>query len=617
MDTPSVSCEAMANILTERQLRRINMRWILATLMVLLVNACASAAARQPNVVLIVIDDLGRNDLGCYGSKFFKTPNIDALATTGAKFSQAYAACPVCSPTRAAIMTGKFPARLHLTDWLPGRGDRPDQKLARPKIRQELPLEEVTLAEHFKRAGYTTAHIGKWHLGGEGFGPSQQGFDVNIAGDHTGTPKSYFAPFKGMTGLEQSTDGEYLTDRLTAEAVKFIEGHREKPFFLYLPHYAVHTPLRAKPETIAKYPGEPTHGRQSHPVYAAMVESMDESVGRIITALDDLKLREQTIVIFTSDNGGLATLEGMKHAPTINSPLREGKGYLYEGGIRVPLIVSWPKSIASHENATITSSYDLLPTLLDLCGVPAAEDIDGISIASALKEKHTQSRGPLFWHYPHYSNQGGKPGGAIRDGEYKLIEFYDTGRRELFHVANDMGEGRNLAADKPEIVKGLAEKLAAFRKETNAQEMTNNPNYVPNPQDKQGIVTLAAKDASVTGTQLRYEPLPHKNTLGYWVNVSDQAQWNFTISTPGSFRVEVLQGCGKGQGGSDVNVVIAEQTLSFVVEDTGHFQNFIARDVGAIRIEKPGTYTLSIEPQKKAAGAIMDVRHVRLLPMKP
>jgi arylsulfatase A len=592
------------------------MRISLAVLLLLLGCSFARAEETRPNVVLIVIDDLGRNDLGCYGSTYFKTPNIDALAGEGARLTQAYAACPVCSPTRAAIMTGKYPARLHLTDWLPGRDDRPDQRLARPMIRQALPLEEVTLAERFKEAGYATAHIGKWHLGGEGFGPREQGFDLNVAGDHTGTPRSYFAPFTGMPGLEKAEDGEYLTDRLTTEAEAFIEAKKDQPFFLYLPHYAVHIPLKAKQAILKKYPGEPKHGQQSHPTYAAMIESMDDSVRRIVEKLDELKLRERTIVVFTSDNGGLATLEGAPFAPTINSPLREGKGYLYEGGIRGPLIVSWPSKIARQVNDTITSSIDLTPTLLELCGIKAAEKIDGVSIAPALRDKKTLERDAIYWHYPHYANQGSKPGGAVREGDYKLIEFYETGRRELFNVATDQGEGRNLAAEKPELVARLAEKLAAWKKDASAQEMKPYPAYVPHPQDKGGVVTLPASKADVTGTQLRFEPLPHKNTLGYWVDVNDKARWEFTITTPGKFKVEVLQGCGKGHGGSEVNVVVADQVVRFTVEDTGHFQNFLRRPIGEVTIDKTGRYSLSVEPQKKPGGAVMDLRAVMLTPVE-
>jgi arylsulfatase A-like enzyme len=427
-----------------------------------LCGSSSPAAERPPNVVLIVADDLGWRDLGCYGSTFHKTPHIDQLAKDGIRFTEFYAACPVCSPTRASIMTGRYPQRMNMTDWLPGRPDRPDQKLKRPVIRQELPLEEVTIAEALKARGYATALVGKWHLGGEGFEPQKQGFDFNVGGEHIGTTRSYFAPFKNkqgvMPGLENAAEGEYLTDRLTADAEKFIETNKDKPFFLYMPHYAPHTPLVAKPEILAKYKGPPVHGRQSHPTYAAMLESLDESVGRIVKKLDDLKLADNTIVIFTSDNGGLATLEGMPFAPTNNAPLREGKGYLYEGGIRVPMIVKWPGTVkADTTTAEMGCSIDFYPTILDATGIAAKPmssmpAVDGTSLLPVLKGgKHPDPNRTLHWHYPHYANQGSKPGGAIRYGNFKLIEFYEDGRKELFDVRNDPSESRNLIKEKDEL----------------------------------------------------------------------------------------------------------------------------------------------------------------------
>jgi arylsulfatase A-like enzyme len=593
--------------------------WTLRLAVALTVPFLFTATARaadNPNVVIILIDDLGQRDLGCYGSRYYHTPNIDRLASEGLRFTDAYAACPVCSPTRAALLTGCYPQRFNLTDWLPGRGDRPDQKLLRPKINQQLPLEAVTLAEALKPAGYATGHIGKWHLGGKGFGPQQQGFDSNIAGDETGTALSYFAPFRNkagryMPGLEKAPDGEYLTDRLTAEAEKFLEQNKEKPFFLYLAHYAVHTPLRAKPEVVAKYKaGKP--GTQGNPVYAAMVESMDDSVGRIMKKLDELKLTDRTLVIFTSDNGGLATLEGMPAAPTNNAPLREGKGYLYEGGIRVPLIVRGPGLRKPGTASEVPAcSIDLFPTALEVCGVKSEAKVDGVSLLPVLKGGDVK-REALYWHYPHYANQGSRPGGAVRSGNYKLIEFYENGRRELYDVKRDLSENRNLAEDKPEVVKELAAKLAAWRKEVGAKMMTPNPDYVPNPQAANGTISLPARTAEVYGVQLRFEPLPHKNTLGFWSRVEDWASWEFTVTKPGTFTVEILQGCGKGQGGSEVELSVGEQTLKFTVEDTEGFQNFKDREIGKLKIDKAGRYTLVVKPRKKAAGAVMDLRAVTL-----
>ncbi len=579
------------------------------------------AAETKPNVVLILADDLGWADLGCYGSKFHQTPNLDRMAAEGVRFTYGYSACPVCSPTRAAVLTGQYPQRFNLTDWLPGRGDQPAQRLKRPAIRQELPLEAVTLAEILKDAGYVTGHIGKWHLGGEGFGPLQQGFLSNIGGDYTGTPLSYFAPYqrngKAMPGLDNAPDGEYLTDRYAAEAEKFLEQNREKPFFLYLPHNAVHTPIKAPPETVAKFAPAAEKlgvGTQRNPVYAAMLSHLDDAVGRVLKKLDDLKLSENTLVIFTSDNGGLATLEGMPAPATINSPLREGKGYLYEGGIRVPLLVKWPGHIKPAVNTTAVNSIDLVPTVTEIClGKPAA-GVDGTSLAPLLTRSEKLAERDLFWHYPHYANQGSRPGAAVRSGDFKLIEFYETGRRELFNVVQDVGESRNLAVDQPAVVEELAKKLNAWRRQVAAQMMTPNPNYLPNPQAADGTITLPASKADVSGIMLRFEPLPHKNTLGFWVNPQDSASWQFEATKPGKFEIEALQGCGKGSGGSEVEFAVGDQKVVMTVEDTGHFQNFVPRKIGVIEIKTPGRHTLTVRPQKKPGVAVMDLREVKLLP---
>jgi arylsulfatase A-like enzyme len=580
----------------------------------------ASVRAAPPNVVLILMDDLGGRDVGCYGSTYYRTPHIDRLAANGVRFTDAYAACPVCSPTRASILTGKYPARLHLTTFLPGRPDRPDQRLLRPVINQHLPLEEVTLAKALKGAGYTTGHVGKWHLGGPGFLPTDQGFDLNVAGGAMGAPPTYFAPFKNgrgqfLPGLENAPGGEYLTDRLTGEAERFIESNKDRPFFLYFAHYAVHIPLMAKPEIVAKYPAGGKAGTQNNPIYAAMVESMDDSVGRVMKKLADLGLTERTIIIFTSDNGGLSVLEGPNTPATTNAPLREGKGYLYEGGIREPFIVAGQGvTKPGTKCSTPVCSIDLFPTVLELCGVKSEAKIDGVSIAPLLRGEAMERGDVLYWHYPHYSNQGGRPGGAIRSGEMKLIEFYETGRRELYDLSRDTGETRNLAGERPEVVQLLASNLNRWLQSVDAQMMKPNPKYVPNPQAADGTVTLPAKTADVHGTQLRFEPSPHKNTLGCWFQIEDSASWAFEVTKAGKFRVEVLQGCGAGQGGSTAEVSVADQPLTFTIEDTGGFQNFKPRDIGTVRLEKPGRYALTVKPTSKAKAAVMDVRQVRLLP---
>ena len=581
-------------------------RLLTIALAVGLVTALArpAAAATKPNVVLILIDDMGQRDCGCYGSDFFRTPNIDKLASQGMRFTDAYAACPVCSPTRAALLTGKYPARLNLTDWLPGRGNRPDQMLDCPVINQHLPLEEVTLAEVLKKAGYFTAHVGKWHLGGDGFGPTDQGFDVNIAGDQTGTPRSYFAPFRNksgkMPGLEDAPDGQYLTDRLAAEAAKLIAGHKDRPFFLYLPHYAVHTPLRAKKDVIANYPNDYAGGRQSNPVYAAMVESMDDAVGTVMAALDEHGLAENTLVIFTSDNGGLATTEGGKFGATYNGPLQAGKGFLYEGGTREPFIVRYPGVVKPGSTSDVpVSSIDVFPTVLAACGVSSDVEVDGVSILPVLTGG-TVDRDALYWHYPHYSNQGGNPGSSVRSGDYKLIEFFEDGRRELYNVRQNPGETKNLIEADPAKASELFDKLTAWRESVGAKMMTPNPNYVPNPQAENGTIVLRAKTARIHGIQLRYEPLPHKNTLGFWTRKDDSASWEFTVTKPGTFAVEVLQGCGKGSGGAEVDVAVGGKRSTFTVEDTGGFQNFKPRTIGTVTIDKPGRHDADRDAEDEA-----------------
>jgi hypothetical protein len=442
---------------------------------------------------------------------------------------------------------------------------------------------------------------------------------VNVAGDQTGSPRSYFAPFrdrsgKFMPGLEQAPDGEYLTDRLTAEAERFIEQNRGRPFFLYLAHYAVHIPLRAKEELVAHYRAGGKPGTQNNPIYAAMIESVDESVGRVLRKLDELHLAGRTLVVFTSDNGGLCTTEGPNTPSTINAPLREGKGYLYEGGLRVPLAVRWPGVTKPGTVSRVpVSSIDLFPTVLEACGVKGDAKPDGVSLVSLLKGGGL-GREALYWHYPHYSNQGGRPGGAVRAGPWKLVEFSETGRRELFDLSADPGETRNQAEAKQDLVRELAAKLDAWRRDVGAQETRPNPDYVPNPQAADGTVNLPARTADVQGVQLRYEPLPHKNTLGYWTRADDSASWEFQLTRPGRFTVEVLQGCGTGQGGSTVEVAVAGQSLTFTVEDTGGFQNFTARAIGTVTLEKPGRYTLTVKPTKKAKSAVMDLRAVTLKP---
>jgi arylsulfatase A len=430
----------------------------------------------RPNVVLILADDFGWTDLACYGSKLYLTPNIDRLARDGVKFNQAYSACTVCSPSRAALLTGKYPARLHITDWIPGLPPE-NPKLLVPDWTKHLPLEEISLARRFKSAGYATASIGKWHLGGEEFYPDKHGFDVNLAGTDAAATKSYFAPYKIVT-LPEGPDGEYLTDRLGAEAVKFIGQHQNHPFFLYLPHFAVHLPVQGKNEKVKAYRSRlRPELTQTNAGYAAMVESLDDAVGRLRTRLDELNISTNTIVVFASDNGG-------RVPTTSNLPLRVGKGSCYEGGTRVPLIVFWPGvTKANSVCETPVIGMDLYPTLLEMVGQKVeGTAMDGVSLVSLLRGDGKLKRDELFWHYPHYQHYqlgGTTPYGAIRKGDFKLIEFFDDMRVELYNLKDDLGEQHNLATQMPEKVDALRQRLHAWRKEVGAQMPARNPAYNP------------------------------------------------------------------------------------------------------------------------------------------
>jgi arylsulfatase A-like enzyme len=443
----------------------MNRREFLASL-----PAVAAAQRRQQptNVILIVVDDWGWTDLGCYGSRYYRTPNIDRLASQGIRFTQAYSACTVCSPSRAAILTGKYPARLHITDWIPGH-QRPDAKLRPPDWTQHLPLDEVTIAEALKPVGYATAHIGKWHLGGPEFYPDHQGFDCNIGGTHRGQPPSYFSPYRIPT-LEDGPEGEYLTDREAAEAIRFIRQNRSKPFFIYLPHYAVHTPLQAKKDMIEKYRRLAEAGdSQGSPIYAAMIESMDESVGRVLAMLDELGLADRTAVILTSDNGGL-------ERRTSNAPLRAGKGTAYEGGVRVPFIVRWPGVTKAGSTCHVpVIGMDVYPTVLEIAGVKPPKAIDGLSIVPLLQGATRIGRDVLYWHYPHYHSMGATPYGAVREGDLRYIEWQEDGHFELYDLKSDIGERQNLADSRPTDVKRLAKRLADWRQQVGAQMALPNP----------------------------------------------------------------------------------------------------------------------------------------------
>jgi len=444
----------------------------------------AASTVRPPNIVLILVDDLGWRDLGCYDGAMFETPHIDGLARDGLRFTQAYANCPVCSPSRAALMTGKSPARSGFTGHITaiGRHRHPEgSRLLPPDDKLYLPLEERTLAETLKDAGYTSASIGKWHLGPEGFWPEDQGFDVNVAGWTHGSPPSYVYPYTdpkkewnpSIPTLHGGEEGEYLTDRLTNEGISFIESHREHPFFLYLTHYAVHTPLQAPKELIRKYENKlEGHGNTIDPVYAAMVENLDTNVGRVLHTLRRLGLEKDTLVVLASDNGGLL-------GSSSNAPLREGKGWLYEGGIRTPLILRWPGHIPA---ATVSEEpvigCDLFSTLVDVGGgTQPGVSLDGVSLAPLWQGAEHLDREALYWYYPHYQGKAQRPGAAIRKGRYKLIETYDPEEIELYDLEADLSEQHNLAQAMPDTTAALLEDLREYLRRVEAIPPTPNPAY--------------------------------------------------------------------------------------------------------------------------------------------
>lgn len=456
----------------------------------------------RPNVLFILVDDLGYSDLGCTGSKLHETPNIDQLAREGVFFSAAYAACPVSSPSRAAIITGKYPARINLTDYIPGNqanGPHKDQQLESLPFKQHLDLSEIGIAEAFQRNGYSTFFAGKWHLGEKAeYYPEHFSFEENKGGNRTGHPAGgYFSPYKNPQ-LTDGPVGEYLTDRLTNEVIGFLQQVGNKPFFAYLSYYTVHRPLQAKSEKIEKYEKkketmqfpdsefvkkEKIYHKQYQNIsdYAAMIETLDDNVGLLMQTLEELGLDENTIVVFTSDNGGMATSKQTNNISTSNLPLRAGKGYLYEGGIRVPLFIRWKRGIEKAKSCSIpVTGTDFYPTLLDLCGLPLIPEQhrDGISIKPILQGNNIDKR-PIFWHFPHYSGGlGGRPSAAIRLGDYKLIEFFEDNHVELYNVVNDVSEQHDLSEINLDIVNFLRSELHEWYKKVNALMPVKNTYYV-------------------------------------------------------------------------------------------------------------------------------------------
>lgn len=509
-----------------------------------------SKNTKAPNIVFFLVDDLGWKDVGCYGSEFYETPNIDKLAKQGVKFTNAYAACHVCSPTRASILTGKYPARMNLTDWLPGRNDFAYQKLQNVEVIQHMPYDETTLAEALKEKGYSTAIFGKWHLGDAPSDPTKHGFDMHTpAGWSKGWPLAYDAPFK-LAGYD-GNPGEYLTDRLTTDALQYIEDHRDKPFFLFLSHFAVHDPIEGRKDLVEKYKkklaslpedkrppylleGNPdsdplTIGerlsllkdpaydgfsqlprgtvkikqRQDNVQFAAMVEAMDESMGRVMDKLKAIGIEDNTIVIFASDNGGMAAgnfgrpskvlnpATPDKHFSTSNLPLRGAKGWLYEGGIRVCAVVKWAgeKKAGSECDVPIVST-DFYPSILEMAGLPQLPEqhMDGKSFVPLLKGKKDIGRDAIYWHFPHYSNHGMQsPGGAVRFKNFKLIEYYENNTVQLFDLDKDLGELNDISKQNPAKVKELRDMLHQWRESVHAKMMPPNPEYVAGKEPWKGF----------------------------------------------------------------------------------------------------------------------------------
>ncbi len=446
--------------------------------------------SEKMNFVFFLVDDLGWADLGCFGSEYYETPEIDKLCASGMKFTQGYAACPVCSPTRASIMTGRHPVRVDVTDWLPGM-DTSRAKNAKFKHvhdRDDLALEEITIAEALKEGGYQTFFAGKWHLGDEGNWPTEQGFDINIGGHDRGSPPGgYYAPWKNPV-LEAKEKDEYLTERLTEESVKFLKSRdEEKPFLLYLSYYNVHTPITPYKKHIEHFENKaarefdtptPTieehdgvsRARQDNPEYASMIKAVDDSVGMLMRTLDELSLDENTTVFFFSDNGGLCTTRNA--GPTSNLPLRSGKGWLYEGGVREPMIVRAPGVTSPGSVCEVpVVSMDFFPTILELAGMESRPDLhaDGQSLVPLLKQEDAGKDRTFYWHYPHYHGSTWTPGASIRKGDWKLIQFYHYGNHELYNLKDDPGEQKDLAKANPLKARQLKQALSSWQKTMKAK----------------------------------------------------------------------------------------------------------------------------------------------------
>lgn len=627
--------------------------WVVTLIapMALWAQAPSSTRGSRPNVVLVVADDLGVYDLACYGRLEHRTPHLDRLASEGIRFSSGYCGLPICSASRASLLTSKYPARLHLTSYLPGRPDAASQKLLNAVMEPALVPSAQTIAEVLKRDGYATGVFGKWHLGADASSPAHQGFDVVFEPPGNGDPES--------TGGKNE---RWIVD----EAKEFIQSHRDQPFFCYIAHHSPHIMLKERASEIA------LHKDAWNPLYAASIASLDRSVGMLLDVLEEASLKDNTIVIFTSDNGGLHVPEGHKEPVTHNGPYRAGKGYLYEGGLRVPLILRWPGHIAAGRvTDTPVSLMDVMPTLLEATGIEVSKSVgpvDGQSLVRLLtteEAKPAESERMFFWHLPHYTNQGSRPASAVRRGRWKLHVDLETGKAQLFDLESDVGERIDVASQNPAVVQELTEGLIAWKRAVGAQECKANPSWsaeahhalyvdrdpselrggestsvrigedwaewrramnsavaggVPSLKPTEGSIRLHASQAQVHGVRLRFEPETYKDVLGYWTEVGDWADWRFQVPRAGAYAIEVHCGSGAGQGGSEVDLVVTTpnaegRILPWKVRETGHFQNIIIEPVGVIDFLAEGEATLEVRPRTKAAAAIMDIREVVLRPL--
>jgi arylsulfatase A len=633
--------------------RSILADWLVVVLLSLAICPLVDGADENPahpHIVLIVADDLGVYDLGCYGRTDHRTPHLDRLASEGVRFSSGYCGLPICSASRAALMTGKNPARLHLTSYLPGRPDAPSQRLLNAEMEPQLIPSEQTLAKALKRSGYTTGMFGKWHLGGGASSPKAQGFDVVFEPPGNGDPAT------------AGGKNEYL---ITDKAIEFMRASGGKPCLCYIPHHSPHIMLQELESKVAD------NAHAWNPLYASSIASLDASIGRLVQAIDESPELANTWIIFTSDNGGLHVPEGYRQPVTHNGPYRAGKGYLYEGGLRVPLLMRWTGKISPNRVVeTPVCLMDLLPTILSAIGVDPSRSVgpvDGQNILPMLEGAPSKSEERTFyWHLPHYTNQGSKPSGAVRRGRWKLVHDYDADRIELFDLENDVSETVDVSSSHVDVTQELKRSLEAWKQSIAAQKCLPNPAwnnglhrsiYIDRDSSRlrgqseragdigeawapwraamnqaivgqqprlkllEGAIWLAASQAVPHGTRLRYEPETYKNVLGYWTEVADWAEWEFDCGIDGPAELEVHCGCGAGNGGSEVEIVVtfadgSTQRIPWTVRETGHFQNIVIEDLGIVNA-KPGRARLEVRPRSKKAAAVVDIRQVVLRPVHP